>query len=821
VTTSRAVPLRYARGNVLFGRRGEASSLFRLPGVSYALLPDEDKWSWLWAMAGLALRARTDFSIWRVQRRYPSEQYVDQALGLMDERHQDPAAWRSWLASHERHLAGMETHLPEVYLRLGQRGIGRTGRGVWRTLDELVRYVHDAVGLGATEPIGRREIDALVEEESRLLTRIRTALPATERATTRELQWLLRRAAVRHVAEPELDPWWRPNALVIESDDGEAVFEPREADWVRHGNAVISREDDHLIVSGDEAVSYQAFLTIGAMPEEAEFPGPQAELLLAPMEAVGFPIDVAMHCRWIANRKAVAEVQKAVIDATTAIRDAEAGVQRPDERKLMLRELGRALEGYLKSESRPPLLEATISFAVGAPDLRELRRRASALREQLAGLAVYQPAGLQERLYYDHLPSAGGAGVLDYADMLTLEQFGALMPIGTRKVGHARGVYIGHTVAAGRPRGPVRLDLTAPAADHLPTAIFMAGRQGSGKTVAAQLLAYVAAMRGSYAITADPKPDHNLVALPELAASARTIGLEADERFRGALDPLVTAPQHGGLREEIAVSYLLEVLPDDARRGGWETEIVYAVRDDAGGGLLSVLDRLRAGNEDGRDAARRLAAVSDAGLGILAFGDGSTARGFDEIERVMTFTMAGVELPAAEVPREHYTRADRIAVATFKLLAAHVMWLVTQDPTTHKVVVLDEAWTFLGTQHGRALLDKLVRLGRRFNATVIIASQTIAELGSLDDLIGMRFVFGANSRAEARRALELIGLDGGDEQLVRALSDGRQFRRGRCLFRDLDGDVAEVQFDAVLPHVLEVLDTSPSARRASVEGAAA
>ena len=438
-------------------------------------------------------------------------------------------------------------------------------------------------------------------------------------------------------------------------------------------------------------------------------------------------------------------------------------------------------------------------------------------------MTVYQPAGLQERLYYDHLPSAGGAGVVDYADMLTLEQFGALMPTGTRKVGHARGVYIGHTVAAGRPRGPVRLDLTAPAADHLPTAIFMAGRQGSGKTIAAQLLAYVAAMRGSYAITADPKPDHNLVALPELAAQARTVGLEADERFRGALDPLVTAPQHGGLREEIAVSYLLEVLPDDPRRGAWETELTYAVRDvmraETSDGLLAVLDRLRTGNDDARDAARRLAAISDAGLGLLAFGDGSTARGFDEIERITTFTMAGVELPAAEIPREHYTRSDRIAVATFKLLAAHVMWLVTQDPTTHKVVVLDEAWTFLGTQHGRALLDKLVRLGRRFNATVIIASQTIAELGSLDDLIGMRFLFGVNSRAEARRALELIGLDHGDEQLVRALSDGRQFRRGRCLFRDLDGNVAEVQFDPVLPHVLEVLDTSPSAPRHEVRAA--
>ena len=148
MTAAQAVPVRYARGNVLFGRHGEASALFRLPEVSYALLPDDDKWSWLWAMAGLALRAQTDFSIWRVQRRYPAERYVDQALGLLDERHQDGESWRAWLREHERHLVGKESHLPEIYLRLGQRATGRPGRGVRRTLDELVRRVQDAAGSG-------------------------------------------------------------------------------------------------------------------------------------------------------------------------------------------------------------------------------------------------------------------------------------------------------------------------------------------------------------------------------------------------------------------------------------------------------------------------------------------------------------------------------------------------------------------------------------------------------------------------------------------------------------------------------------------------
>jgi len=810
---ARAVPLRYARGNVLFGRSGEVAALYRLPEISYALLPDQDKWSWLWTMAGLAFRAQADFSIWRVQRRFPAEEYVPQAEGLVDARYQDPAVWRRFIEGHERHIARLETHLPEIYLRLAQRAPARSGLGLLRSADRAYRRVNDLFGLGGAEPIPRREIEALVDEETRLLDRVRTALPAAERATTRELQWLLRRAPVRHVAEPQLDRWWRPNAMIIETGEGSS-FHPREADFLRHCNATIQREDDHLVVRGEEARTYQAFLTLGALPDEAEFPSAQAELLFAPLEAVDFPVDAVLHCRWIANRKALSEVQKALVDATNAIRDAHAGAHQPDEIKLLNRELGRELEAYLKSESRPPLLEATIGFAIGAPDLRELTRRTSALREHFAGVTLHQPAGLQEQLYYDHLPRPAGGEVPDYYDIVTLEQFGALMPIATRKVGNLRGVYTGHTVAAGRPRAPVKVDLTAPAADHLPTSIFMGGRQGSGKTFAAQLVAFQAAMRGSLVLDGDPKGDHNLTALPELDGHAHVIGLEAGEQYRGLLDPLVVAPQHGGLREEITVSYLLEILTRD-EANQFQTEIRHAVRDElraGGAGTLAVLERLRNGDQAARDAARALEPSAEGGVGVLAFGDG-TQRVDENVARVTTITMAGVDLPPADMPHEQYELSDRLAVATFKLVAAHIMRLVTQDPTVHKVVILDEAWTFLGSHQGRRLLDKLVRLGRTFNTTVIVISQTTVELGGLDDLIGMRFVFGQNSRAEAKRALELIGLDADDETLVRGLSDKNRFSRGRCLVRDLDGNVAEVQIDPVYPHILDALDTSPNAAR--------
>ena len=111
------------------------------------------------------------------------------------------------------------------------------------------------------------------------------------RATTRELQWLLRRAACRGVAEPALDDHWEPSALIVETADGQPAYEPLGTDLVRHANAPVLEQDRALVVDAEEGRSHQAMLGMGALPEESEFPG-GAELLFAPLEALAFPVDV-------------------------------------------------------------------------------------------------------------------------------------------------------------------------------------------------------------------------------------------------------------------------------------------------------------------------------------------------------------------------------------------------------------------------------------------------------------------------------------------------------------------------------------------------
>jgi hypothetical protein len=797
-------PLRYLHENVLVGTGAERAALYRLETISYPFMSVAQQREWLGRLARLAFVIEADFSLWRVSRAYPAERYVEDTEVLVDARHQSPDAWRSYLEGHEGHLRDLRSFAPEVYLAVqlrGERPAG-FGSGMVGAADRARRRIEQLFGVAPTIPIPDAELDALVAEEERMLRRVATCVPA-RRASSREVQWLLRRAACRGVAEPELDEHWRPQALLVETPDGHTAYEPLETDLVRHANQPILEEDRTLVVDAQEGRGWQAMLAVGALPERSDFPG-GAELLFWPLERLAFPVDCVVHARWIANRDALAKAKRRVLDADNAFTEQMASAHGPLSYTVEEnRQLARELDAYLQATERPPLLQVAISLAVGAPSRAELEHRVEALRHRFGTVALHRPLGLQPALFLDHLPRADGGRVRDYSDVLTVEQFGALMAIGSHGAGSERGVYIGHTVAGGSR--PVKLDLTEASRRGRPPSVLLAGTLGSGKTIASELLAYQAERRGSLVVDVDPKPDHNLENLPELAGRVHVIELSGDERYRGLLDPLAVAPP--ALREDLASSYLIELLPQAPP--GWETHIRKAVRaaiEHEHPSCLRVLELLeRSDNPDARAAGEALSVWADAGIGRLAFGDGASARIAAE-SPVTTIKARGLSLPPPQVPRSDYDQAERLGVATLRLIAAYAMRLVAGDRSVHKLVLFDEAWFLLASRDGRRLVDRLNRLGRSENATLLLATQQLGDVGEIENLIGTRLIFGQETAAEARRAIELLGLDPDDRTLVERI---RGYRRGRCLMRDIDDRVAELQIDPVYPHLLEILDTSP------------
>jgi len=800
-------PLRYARQNVLIGTGGEAAALYRAEPVSYPFLPASGKWALLHRLERFGHLVGADFSLWRVQRSYPAERYAAGLAGGADERYADPAGWRRYLAGHQERLAELDSHVPEIYVAVA---LAEPAKGHLRSFDRARRRVEEIAGVRGPRPIPGAELQALANAEERCFQRL-GGVVGLRRATTVELQWLLRRGGCRGVAEPELEHAWEPDALVLEGE-GLLSYEPLEHDLWRCANAPMSEdpaEPPSLEVEAEEGRSFQAILCAGSLAEEAGFPGP-AELLFAPLEDTGFPVDAVLHARWIGNREALGQVRKRILDVEHAYREqAEGASAGPGWQAEEDRELAREYEAVLSSSAHPPMLRAYLSLAVGAPDRPELERRVEALRERFGEVGLHRPRGLQHRLFFDHMPRTDGGSVPDYRQQMTVEQFGAMVATASAEVGSQSGPYIGHSPgAAGRP---VRYDPTEAPRTARPSGVLLAGTLGSGKTLAGQAIAYGAERRGSLVVTFDPKPDHNLEAVPELAGRVEVLELSGDPRHRGKLDPLrIGLPE---LREELASSYLLELLRDPPP--AWENAIDRAVRDAVRAGeesLNQVVERLALSASDaGREVAEALDVLSDFGLARLGFaeeGPGEREAAAAPETSVITIRTPGLSLPDPGASRETYTRAERVSVATLALVAAKALRLVSTNRNRHKIVLLDEAWFLLASTQGRLLLNRLVRLGRSMNTTILLATQRLADLGDLSELVGVYFLFGQDSGPEAERALAMVDLDPEDAALRSRLTG---YRQGLCLMRDLDGRVGEVQFDLVFGELLAALDNTPGA----------
>jgi hypothetical protein len=403
-------PLRYAKGNVLVGRGGEAAGLYRLAMTSYPYLPTGEKWALQRRLQRLAHSISADFSLWRVNRAYPAERYVKHTAGLLDDRHQDPEAWQAFLAGHQERLRELGSHIPEVYLAVSLAGGTPTGigSGLVRGLDRVRRRVEELAGIGAAAPISGGELSELATREQRVYERLNGVIP-TRRARTIELQWLLRRAASRGVAEPDLDTHWAPDALIVSAPGGGVAFQPVGHDLARCANAAITERQQTLIVDGEQGRCYQAMLALGALADAPEFPGSTAEVLFAPLEAVGFPVDAAVHARWLGNRQALAQVRKRIADVEHAYHEQVQGAAHgPSLLAGEDRMLAREYEAQLQAGGHPPMLYAHLSLAVGAASEEELERRVAVLKEQYGDIQLHRPAGLQHAMFFEHLPRADG-----------------------------------------------------------------------------------------------------------------------------------------------------------------------------------------------------------------------------------------------------------------------------------------------------------------------------------------------------------------------------------------------------------------------------
>lgn len=787
-------PVVFATGNLVFPKRlSETWALYRLAPTSYDGLSSNDKLELLAQLARLIHTLKTDLTIHRVTRTWSPADYEARALQTLDPRHGHPDHWAEHLAHHRQILEDRHVLRPEVWL----------AARLPTPRPKLPDSLRETFGLDDPKGITDQQLRTLAGHEQQIHQHISSHFTC-ERATTLDLQWLTRRAFTRGLQEPDIDIHHRPQALILSAEDEQLRYRPLTGDLLRWSNHPITQTGRSLQIETEHGVSHQAHLALGALPTTVQFPGAQAELLFAPLENAGFGIDATVCIKHLPNDRAAALVRRKVVDADNIYGEETQGAHGATTDGARRPQAARALEDYLASDARPPLLHTSITLAIAADSPELLEERVTHLKTQYAPVALHRPLGDQHRLFQSHFPGQG-TQIPDYADYLLVEQLGAMVPTATTAVGPDTGAYIGHTLTSSQQ--PVLHDTAQASRTSRPPATLLAGTLGSGKTVALQLLLHQAFLQGARIVDIDPKGDHNLDALPGMQGHVEHIELTASAEHQGLLDPLRIAPP--GTAEDLTVSFLSDVLPQPLQPE-WQAEIRRAVKTVTQGGgpqhCTAVIDQLRRGQGPAPRVASVLEVYADTGLAQLGFATTENTRDPAGQKQVTSLRIRNLPRPLPGTPRTELSEEERIGQAVLRLLAAYAMHLMGTDRSRHKALGFDEAWFLLQDAAGRRLIEHLNRWGRSENATPILVTHLISDAEELDNLIGTRFVFGMESDKEAAAALRLLRLDPDDGRQRRRLL---AFRKGACLMRDLEGRIAPIQIHAADPNVLQALDTTP------------
>ncbi|HWC48431.1 MAG TPA: ATP-binding protein [Solirubrobacterales bacterium] len=810
-------------GNIVFGRDlGDAWGIYKLQTQSYAGLSSSRKLEVMGYLEGLFHRIGADFQVLRVARRFSVRDYVASTWGTFDRRHgsaeemeRRKEAFEKLLRAHAYALSERETVRPDVYLAVRLQG---TDSGIVELLGEggiasAWRRFAAYVGISDARGLRYSQLAEIERSERRTQERILGFVEA-ERALASEIVWLVRHAYVRGLGDPRCDSNFRPQALAITNPQGEEIgFEPSRWDLLRlHSDYRVQIARRHLEIESEAGLSRQALLVSGSLPEERDFPGPEAELMFSPLD-LEFPVDACLHCEFLPNREAQRLARKRMVDADQMWREEASGDHGPspeaEDRPADARELQRRLGG----NDHPPLLRSALTYVVaGGGDEEELEERIERLRSEVGPrIELHRPVGAQHQIFLGTLPGQRFP-LSAYREHLLPEEVAAMVPTAVSHAGSEMGPYIGYTLTPSRQ--PIRLDLAEASQQNRPPPILFTGSQGSGKTVAMELLIYQAFLQGSGPIIdIDPKgspedPDHRLHLIPEIAAEMEQIVLSPERRYQGLIDPLRIAPE--GRKADAAFGFVMEVLPAPVP-APWQTEIRAAIELVCGSQerkqvLGEVVEVLEEGSEVAREAGRSLVVHGNAGLARLAFGLPGDEVAEVGSKRVISVQIRNLALPRPGTPRSEMAAEERIGTSLLRLVAMYAMNLAGRDSRRHSVIALDEAWVLFDSSVGRSMLDDAARKSRSKNLSLLLSTQQIIDAEEVEGLIGAYFSGGVETEEEAERSARHQRLDPGDPGLIRRF---QSYQEGRFFYRDINGQSVPLQIDPCERRLFRLFGTPP------------
>lgn len=638
------------------------------------------------------------------------------------------------------------------------------------------------------------------------------------------LQWLFRRQAFRGLPAPanlfyadDKYGQWQPVGHGFEAG-GQKVIRPYRKDIASLFSGAIRHKGRILMIDhGLKGTSYQTFLVITHIPDDIEYPGMEWLYML---QQYNVQSEFCIHMQAVEHREALRKLDHKKQEISSQMDNVdEAGAKIPEDLEIGA-EYADAMEAELKL-LKAPVLYSTISICLSAATREELEEKVLIVRNAYEDIqfVVERPIAEQYKLYLNHIPSVGNR-VRDYILPLSPMILAGGVIGAVHELGDRVGPFIGTT---GIEMKQVFLDMGRACLLNKSASATLYGNLGYGKSFNANLLLCLNVLYGGYGLIFDPKGErgHWEKEFKLFQGLITTVELSTDPKFRGKLDPFVMYREDIHTATELAYNVLMEQCRIRAKSAE-DTAIKEALnrlkqeykKGNRSLSMTHLCDALR-NFEDGdslqkvgRDLARSIELDKEIGMSGLLFGDGSEeAIRLDN--RLNILMIQNLKLPSPDTKKEDYTSEERLATVIMMVLGQFAKQFALTQRQVFSMILFDESWALGKTAEGVKLIDFLTRMGRSLYTGVILNGHSVLDIPTegIQNTISYKFCFHTDNEKEAQRMCNYMGIADTPENREVFMS----LRNAQCMFRDLDGHVGKLQFDAVFQDMIDVFSTTPTA----------
>ncbi|MEU9304930.1 ATP-binding protein [Streptomyces sp. NPDC048269] len=853
------LPFRHIAGHLLWSTSGTVWAVWRVAPLSGGYQPARVRdellgriTSFVRSMPAMeprifALAARTD----------PGEVAERMVEGVA---WQQMPAWAETCAATVDLLTGQEMHERTLWLAVPLPRKGGAAAGSFGAL-----YAELSAVLGVPPvAVGEAEVLAAQKDAERLQASLGGGL-GLRPASPAAIVWIVQHALHRGLEEPLLSdavasplygsrvhdgqllsPSYADLGQVRLSEGGQPKEDTQSAKarwtgpggWWRSAATASPVGRKWLQVETDAGTGYQAHLVLAELPPAVSVASAD---VLAQLEGMPFPVDVAVDLRVVPANRARAQVQRKkreLLDQAGQYGAQPTGMPHslPDAAGDLAEQDARMARTSVEVE-----VQSVTVLTVWAPDAATCDARARELSAALSGAdyRAVRPVGMQEELFALSLPgSLRSPKLTQFTQHQLSEDWAASGALTLSRVGDPAGMMIGHDLDSGTIR-PVLLNPADAPQVNASASSAVIGDLGGGKSVLEKLVTSAVVDRGGRAIVIDRTPIREWATFARSAAGERCQVIDAAQA-RISIDPLRVFG--GPVGAHYALSYLTLQLGVGAMSAAGAV-LHHAVEEVSGGpepSMGKVLDVLAALAEtSGTSRADAAATMADLlrivrtnPLAAMVFDPDlpPVTLGGDLGADMVVITTAGLTLP----PREAFADVEvlrqqpleaLIGRAVLYLVAAIARQAAFTEPERFCLVSMDECYWLTSSAEGSALVHEILHDGRKHGAGVFLGAHDETELGKDAGLIAYRFLARTSDQARAARGLAFLGLDGEDEDLLRLVTTGlapigQAGREGEMLLRDPRMQVGRIKVVVPpVPRLTKSIFTTPGrASTATADG---